>query len=76
MEQTAKKQHPRKSPLDSRREAIEPALKSPDLAALHDELAVIADQLRRALVLAGLLQVMDRAIEILDSSIDAALTGV
>src|SRR3989442_6526415 len=61
MEQTAKKQHPRKSPLDPRREAIEPALKSPDLAALYDELAVIADQLRRALVLAGLLQVMERA---------------
>src|SRR3989441_703416 len=67
VKKTAEEQHPWEPPLDTGREAIEPALQRRDLAALHHTLAVIANELCCALVLAGLLQVMDRAIAVASS---------
>src|SRR5205823_14226439 len=64
MQQAAQEHDEREALLDPRRESVEPAPERRYLAGLEDALAVIADQLRRALVLAGLLQVSDRAIDV------------
>src|SRR5207253_1855633 len=63
-EKTAEQEHPRKPALDPRRESVQPALQRRDLTPLQHPFAVIADELRGALVLAGLLQMMDRAIDV------------
>src|SRR5438309_1359616 len=64
VQQAAQEHDEREALLDPRRESVEPAPERRYLAGLEDALAVIADQLRRALVLAGLLQVSDRAIDV------------
>src|SRR2546427_2371260 len=64
MEKTAEQQHPWEPALDPRRESVQPALQCRDLTSLQHAFAVIADELRGALVLAGQLQMMDRAIDV------------
>ncbi len=64
VQQSAEEDHPGQSALRTGREAIEPALECRDLAPLKGALAVVADELRRAPVISGLLEMVDRAVDI------------
>src|SRR5207245_89043 len=62
MQQATQEDDGGKPLLGAWREAVEPALQRRGLAALEGPLAVVANDLRRAVVIAGLLEVMDGAI--------------
>src|SRR5947209_10763320 len=64
MQKSAQKDDPRQPPFRTGRESIEPALQGRDLAPCKCALAVVADELRRAWVISGLLEVMDRAVDV------------
>ena len=64
MQNAAQQDDPRQPPLRAGREPVEPALQRGDLAAVKGALAVVAHQLRRAPMISGLLEVMDRAVHV------------
>ena len=64
MKKSTQEDDPGQTPLRAGWEPIEPALKSGDLAPLQRALAVVAHELRGTSVITGLLEVMDRAIDV------------
>jgi hypothetical protein len=64
VKKSAKQDDPWQTALRTRRESIEPPLERGDLAALKRALAVVANELRGAPMVTGLLEMMDRAIHI------------
>jgi len=64
MQKSAQKNDPRQPSFRTGRESIEPALQGRDLAPAKCALAVVADELRRASMISGLLEVMDRAVDV------------
>ena len=64
MQKSAQEDDPRQPPFRTGRESIEPALQGRDLAPAKCALAVVADELCRASMIPGLLEVMDRAVDV------------
>ena len=64
MKESAEEDDPGQTPLRAGREPVEPALERGDLAPLQRAFAVVANELRGTPVITGLLEVMDRAIDV------------
>src|SRR2546428_912385 len=64
MKKSAKEDDPGQTPLRAGREPVEPALERGDFAPLQRAFAVVANKLRGTPVITGLLEVMDRAIDV------------
>src|SRR5205814_5941651 len=64
MQKSAQEDDPGQPAFGTRRESVEPALEGRDLAALKRALSVVAHELRRASMISGLLEVMNRAVDV------------